>query len=74
VRVAGVNDTSRVETRVLQRRAKADRLENCVDFVVPMARARTKTVEHALKEPVLIGVSVRTTSQRMYNSNFIRGQ
>jgi hypothetical protein len=46
-RVVGVNDTSRVETRVFQRRAKANRLENFVDFVIAMARAMAKTIERS---------------------------
>jgi hypothetical protein len=73
-RVIGVNDTSHVETRVLQRRVKADRLENVVDFVIPMARATAKTIKRSLKQPVFIGVSIRITSGRMYNRNFLWGQ
>ena len=60
---------------VFQRRAKANRLENVVDFVVTtMARAMAKTIERSLKEPVFIGVGVRITSWRMYNCNFFWGQ
>jgi hypothetical protein len=73
-RVVRVNDTSRVETRVFQRRAKGNRLENFVDFVVPMARAMAKTIEHSLKEPVFIGVGISITSWRMCNRNFFWGQ
>jgi hypothetical protein len=73
-RVLGVNDTSRVETRVLQGRVKANRLENFVDFIVPMARATAKTIKRSLKQPVFIGVGVRITSGRTYNCNFLWGQ
>jgi hypothetical protein len=73
-RVVRVNDTFRVETRVLQRRVKADRLENFCDFDVPMARATAKTIKHSLKQPVFIGVGIRITSGRTYNRNFLWGQ
>ncbi len=73
-RVIRVNDTFPVETRVLQRRVKANRLETFVDFVVPMARAMAKTIKRLLKQPVFIGVGIRITSGRTYNHNFLWGQ
>jgi hypothetical protein len=53
---------------------KADRFENFVDFVVPMARATAKTITRSLKQPVFIGVGIRITSGRTYNRNFLCGQ
>jgi hypothetical protein len=67
-----VDNEARIETRIFEGRSETNGAKYGIDFIIPMSRALPQAIKHPLKEPILLGISVRVTQRGTDNCDLIR--
>jgi hypothetical protein len=65
-------DKPSVETRIFKGRGWANGAKDCIDFVIPMMRTESKTVESPKEEPIFIWIGAGIPRGRANNGDLIR--